>query len=119
MRSLNVEQSIIKALENYDYGIFKSERKFRERENITNGVFFDNKEAFNSKEFKNLDELLNEVRDEALYEVISETDGKLKTILYMKICGFSIKEISSLLGIPAITIYKKIEQLKKKIKKIK
>ena len=68
------------------------------------------------KEFKNINDILDSIEDEALYEYLKDEEPVLLTIIVLKIQGFSIKEISKLINMPISTIYRKIEKIKKNFK---
>lgn len=68
------------------------------------------------KEFKNINDILDSIEDEALYEYLKDEEPVLLTIILLKIQGFSIKEISKLINMPISTIYRKIEKIKKNFK---
>lgn len=68
------------------------------------------------KEFKNINDILDSIEDEALYEYLKDEEPVLLTVILLKIQGFSIKEISKLINMPISTIYRKIEKIKKNFK---
>ena len=65
------------------------------------------------KEFKNINDILDSIEDEALYEYLKDEEPVLLTVILLKIQGFSIKEISKLINMPISTIYRKIEKIKR------
>lgn len=65
------------------------------------------------KEFKNINDILDSIEDEALYEYLKDEEPVLLTVILLKIQGFSIKEISKVINIPISTIYRKIEKIKR------
>ena len=68
------------------------------------------------KEFKNINDILESIEDEALYEYLKDEEPVLLTVILLKIQGFSIKEISKLINMPISTIYRKIEKIKRNFK---
>lgn len=68
------------------------------------------------KRIKNINDILDSIEDEALYEYLKDEEPVLLTIILLKIQGFSIKEISKLINMPISTIYRKIEKIKKNFK---
>ena len=65
------------------------------------------------KEFKNINDILDSIEDEALYEYLKDEEPVLLTVILLKIQGFSIKEISKVINRPISTIYRKIEKIKR------
>ena len=65
------------------------------------------------KEFKNINDILDSIEDEALYEYLKDEEPVLLTVILLKIQGFSIKEMSKLINMPISTIYRKIEKIKR------
>lgn len=65
------------------------------------------------KEFKNINDILDSIEDEALYEYLKDEEPVLLTVILLKIQEFSIKEISKVINIPISTIYRKIEKIKR------
>lgn len=65
------------------------------------------------KNSKNINDILDSIEDEALYEYLKDEEPVLLTVILLKIQGFSIKEISKVINIPISTIYRKIEKIKR------
>lgn len=65
-----------------------------------------------------IQQLFDSIENEQLLHTLLESDKKTLQILLLKICGFSVSEISVQSGIPEKTIYSRIDRLKKKIKKV-
>ena len=68
------------------------------------------------KELKNINDILDSIEDEALYEYLKDEEPVLLTVILLKIQGFSIKEISKVINMPISTIYRKIEKIKRNFK---
>lgn len=118
LRSLNVDESIIKELRDYDWNAFKLERRIKSRQNVTTDSFFYHLPYYDKTEIRSVDDLLNEIEDESLLHYLYETDKTTLTIILLKILGYSTKEISKILNIKSGTIYTKIHRLKNKLKKL-
>lgn len=119
LRSLGVEESVIKQLWEYDYQMFLSERRIRSRQTATLDNFFLNRPYYDKKEMKTIEDLLDDIENESLYIQLSKLDYKTLTILLLKILGYSVYEISKILGMNEAMIYNRIHRLKNKIKKNK
>ena len=116
LRSLNVDEDIIMELRKYDWNAFKLERRIREKQNLTDNIFFYNLPYYDRKEIRSVEDLLNDVEDESLLHYLYQTDKTTLTIILLKILGYSTKDISEILKIKSSTIYMKIHRLKNKLK---
>lgn len=116
LRSLNVDEDIIMELRKYDWNAFKLERRIREKQNLTDNIFFYNLPYYDKKEIRSVEDLLNDIEDESLLHYLYQTDKTTLTIILLKILGYSTKDISEILKIKSSTIYMKIHRLKNKLK---
>lgn len=113
LRKLKVDEKIIHKLREYDWQQFNSDRKFKRRQDVTDEIFFLIQPSYDCKEVNTVEDILNEIENESLFEYLKEQDSLLLNIISLKIKGYSIKEISSILHIPTSTIYHRIKKLKK------
>lgn len=116
MRELNVNENTIKLIRDYDKKMLNQERRFLRRQDITQDSFFEAIPSFDKKEINSIDDLLNSIENEALFEILNETDQTSLKIVYLKMIGYSVKEISELLDMNISTIYYRIHMLRAKIK---
>ncbi|WP_296880404.1 helix-turn-helix domain-containing protein [Thomasclavelia sp.] len=117
LNSLGVDQEIIKQLRDYDWEMFKTERRIRSRQTVFSNQLFNNISFYDKKEISTVEDLLDEIENEALLHYLSQTDKVTMNILLLKIKGFSTKEISQILNISHSVIYSRIHHLKEKLKK--
>lgn len=113
LRQEKVSEAIIEDLHDFDWKQFNSNRRFNRNNNVTNEPFFLIYPVYDKKEIKTVEDVLDNIEDEALYEYLSETDPILLEVILLRIEGYSIKEISKITKIPISTIYHKIKKLKK------
>ena len=113
---MNVDENIIRQLHDYDWEMFKSERRFRGRQNTTINTVLNNIPFYDQKEINTIDDLLSQLENEALFNYVSTIDKETSTIILLKIFGYSTHEISKILGLSLSSIYKKIHRLRKKLK---
>lgn len=118
LRTLKVPESTIKELRSYDWNEFKRERSIVSRQVPTKEIFFVVKPTFDKKDIFDVGNLLNEINDEDLYIILSNTDHITLNILLLRILGYTMDEVSKITGIPRSSIYYRIHILKEKIKKI-
>jgi len=116
LKQMNMPKNKINELREFDWAQFNDERRFTRKQNITNNQYFALIPVNDKKEFKNINDILDSIEDEALYEYLKDEEPVLLTIILLKIQGFSIKEISKLINMPISTIYRKIEKIKKNFK---
>lgn len=116
LRSLDVDENIIRQLHDYDWEMFKSERRIRGRQNTTINTVLNNIPYYDQKEINTIDDLLSQIENEALFNYLSTIDKETSTIILLKIFGYSTREISKILGLSLSSIYKKIHRLRKKLK---
>lgn len=113
LKQMNMSKNKINELREFDWAQFNDERRFTRKQNITNDQYFALIPVNDKKEFKNINDILDSIEDEALYEYLKDEEPVLLTVILLKIQGFSIKEISKVINIPISTIYRKIEKIKR------
>ena len=116
LKQMKMPKNKINELREFNWAQFNDERRFTRKQNITNDQYFALIPVNDKKEFKNINDILDSIEDEALYEYLKDEEPVLLTIILLKIQGCSIKEISKLINMPISTIYRKIEKIKKNFK---
>lgn len=116
LRSLNVEEKIINQLYEYDWEAFKADRRIRRKQNVTLDSLFYSIPYYDKKDILTVENLLDEIENEALFHYLSQTDQITLNIILMKILGYSTREISEILKISPSKICKRIQRLRKKLK---
>ena len=116
LKQMKMPKNKINELREFDWAKFNDERRFTRKQNITNDQYFALIPVNDKKEFKNINDILDSIEDEALYEYLKDEEPVLLTVILLKIQGFSIKEISKVINMPISTIYRKIEKIKKNFK---
>lgn len=116
LKQMKMPKNKINELREFNWAQFNDERRFTRKQNITNDQYFALIPVNDKKEFKNINDILDSIEDEALYKYLKDEEPVLLTIILLKIQGFSIKEISKLINMPISTIYRKIEKIKKNFK---
>ena len=116
LKQMNMPKNKMNELREFDWAQFNAERRFTRKQSITNDQYFSLIPVNDKKEFKSINDILDSIEDEALYEYLKDEEPVLLTVILLKIQGFSIKEISKLINIPISTIYRKIEKIKRNFK---
>ncbi len=109
LRKQNVDEKIILNLRDYDWENFKMERNFKRNQNITKDIFFDLKATVDKKEIYSIDDLMDEIENEHLYNILLNEDNITLKIIMYKVQGYSTKEIANILGITIDNIYYRIK----------
>ena len=68
-------------------------------------------------EIKTIQDFLNSIENQQLYQVLINVDKLTLQIALMKIQGYSTREIAHSLDITEKAVYRRLDRLKEKIKK--
>lgn len=117
MRELGVDENTIEKLRVHDWAVFKSERRYYLRLQDA-GTYLDEL-ADNTipPEIKTVDDFLNSIENQQLYQALLVVDRSTLQITMMKMQGYSTREIASHLGITEKAVYRRMDRLKEKLKK--
>ncbi len=109
------EQSIL-ALREYDWDMFKADRRYRERETMPGMIEL----GILSKDIKTIPDMLEGVVIDELISIIKEakTDGRTLEILALRRDGYTTREIAQKLELTSKAVYRREARLREKIKKI-
>lgn len=116
LRLLGADEEMILKLRDYDYQMFLADRRIRSKQSATLDTFFLNIPYFDHPEIQSVEDLLDHIENEILFNQLSKTDPQTLHIILLKILGYSIKEISEILGINQGIIYNRIHRLKKNLR---
>ena len=117
MRQLGVSEDVIQQLRVADWAVFNSERRYYEKLQET-GTYLDTiLESISQTEIKSLEDFLDSVEDERLYQTLLAVDKLTLQAIVLKIQGYSIREIASLLNLTKKSIYRRMDRLKEILKK--
>lgn len=117
MRQLGVSENVIEQLRIHDWDIFNSERRYYQKLQDTGTYFDDIAEDNTQPEIKTVENFLDSIEDENLYQMLLTVDKLTLQIVLMKMQGFSTTEIASKIGLTPKSVYRRIDRLKEKIKK--
>ena len=116
MRQLGVSEDVIQQLRINDWAVFNSERRYYEKLQDT-GTYLDTiAESTSQTEIKSVEDFLNSVEDERLYQELLAVDKLTLQAVVLKIQGYSTREIASLLDLTEKSIYRRMDRLKEKLK---
>jgi hypothetical protein len=117
MLQLGVDEGIIRQIHIYDREVFNSDRRFYERIQETGTYLFDIAEGRQSAEISSITDLLNEIENKGLYQALLTVDKFSLQIVLLKMQGYTTKEIAAILHVPLKAIYRRMDKLRKKLKK--
>lgn len=117
LREKKFSENKIQELHDYDWEVFKAERRFREKEFPSN-TFQDYINAFEiSYLMNNINDIVEQIEDENLYQIFSNIGKVTLKILYLRMCGYNTKEIARLLNMKEEAVRYRVRKLKRKLKK--
>ena len=117
LRSLGVSEDTIEQLRVHDWAIFNSDRRYYQRMQET-GTYLDEVATDTTPpEITTVDDFLDNIENQQLYQVLIMVDRLTLRIALMKIQGYSTREIAAYLGVTEKAVYRRMDRLKEKLKK--
>ena len=117
LRSLGVSEDTIEQLRNHDWAIFNSDRRYYQRMQETGTYLEEVAEDTTLPEIKTVEDFLDNIENQQLYQVLIMVDRITLRIALMKMQGYSTREIAAYLGITEKAVYRRMDRLKEKLKK--
>ena len=118
LRDSGVTEDTIEAIRLYDRQAFNSDRRYYERVQET-GTYLEEVAAdMTQPEIKTVEDFLDNIENQQLYQVLIKVDRLTLRIAFMKVQGYSTREIASYLCITEKAVYRRLDRLKEKIQKI-
>ena len=117
MRSLGVDEDTIERLRIHDWAIFNSDRRYYEKLQDAGTYLEEVAEDTAQSEVKTVEDFLDSIENQRLYQVLIKVDKLTLEIGLMKLNGYSVREIAVYLGITEKAVYRRKDRIKKKIKK--
>ena len=118
LRECGVDEAVIEQIRTDDRAEFNSDRRYYSRKWEVGSYLEDMAEDRQEKEVGTVDDLLDEIESENLYQVLVTVDGRTLKIVLLKMQGYSTKEIAPLVHLSAGAIYARLDHLRKKLRKI-
>ncbi|WP_318003341.1 sigma-70 family RNA polymerase sigma factor [Faecalibacillus intestinalis] len=116
LRKLGMNEDKIDELYNYDKELFNSERSFLRRMIIDSDFIEYLSTSKIELPIDNMDDLLNQIDREELYQAMRKINEQTLKIIYLKIVGYSVKEIAQMMGISDYTVRYRLRKVRKKLK---
>ena len=107
----------IQELHDYDWKQFNEERRYRERQ-VTGFDYMNQIESpVASLPVRDFHDILDQLQDEELYDFLKRLNQQTMDILYLKVIGYTVKEIAEMMGLKEDTVRYRIRVIRKKLKK--
>ena len=117
LRSLGVSENDIEKLRVHDWAIFNSDRRYYQRMQETGTYLEDVAADMTQPEIKTVEDFLDNIENQQLYQVLIKVDRLTLQIALMKVQGYSTREIAVYLDITEKAVYRRMDRLKEKLKK--
>lgn len=115
---LGVDEQTILELRTYDWNLFNQERRFLEKQ-YTNCDFMQYIAQTNDElPINDIGDIINYLDNEELFKVMKSLDDITLKIIYLKILGYSYREISKLMNLSVSSVKQRVYRVRKKFKKI-
>ncbi len=118
MRSLGVDEDTIEKLRIHDWAIFNSDRRYYEKLQDAGTYLEEVAEDTTLPEIKTVDDFLDSIENQELYQVLIKADKLTIQIALWKMDGYSSSEISEKCGLTVNAINFRLWHLRKKLKNI-
>ena len=117
MRKLGVDESTIETLRTHDWAIFNSDRRYYQRMQETGTYLEEVVEDTTQPEVKTVEDFLDSIENQQLYQVLIKVDRLTLQIALMKMQGYSVRETALHFGVTEKAVYRRMDRLKEKLKK--
>lgn len=115
LRQLGVDEEKILALRQYDWEVFKSDRRFMEPLTNDNSAIYLAAASEEREEVESVDKLLDLIENKQLYDVLAKQDRITLKIALLKMQGYKAREIAEQLSLSEKAVYRRMDRLKEKI----
>ena len=116
LRSLGVSEDTIEQLHSHDWAVFNSDRRYYRRLKEAGTYLEEFAEDAAQPEVRTVEDFLNSIENQQLYQVLIKVDRLTLQIAVMKMQGYSTHEIAVQFTITEKAIYRRMDRLKEKLK---
>lgn len=117
LRKYGVPEYIILELRRYDWSLFNSDRRFYQRQYVSNIIDYIGDYEIQVP-INNIEDLLEYLENEHLFLFLKTLDEKSLEIIFYKFNGYSNHQISKMVNLSESSISKRIIKIRKSIKQI-
>ncbi len=118
-RALGANEDFIAEIHDFDRIAYNSDDRFYKRLYDVGDFYEEIVEDNRQQEIISVEQLLDEVENPAMYKILKKTSEKTLQILLMRVQGYSVKDISEILHISKVSIYKRIKTVRDKLDKVR
>lgn len=119
LRRCGVDEDTIEKIRIYDRADFNAARRFYRYLNDVGEYLEGMADRERSDEVKTVEDLLDEIENENLYQLLLKVDKRTLQIVLLKMQGYSTKEIAPVVHLTTGAIYARLDHLRKKLKEFK
>ena len=101
----------------HDWAVFNSDRRYYRRLQDAGTYLEEFAEETAQPEVKSVEDFLDNIENQQLYQILIMVDRLTLQIIVMKIQGYSTHEIASRLNTTEKAVYRRMDRLKEKLKK--
>lgn len=116
LRHDGVPEEMIDELRAYDWAVFNSDRRYYERRQDIESLNLIVEDEILT-DIKSVEDFLNGLENEKLYQLLVTVDGTTLKIIILKIHGFSTQEIAKRLNLEDQEVYGRWRRLKDRLKR--
>ncbi len=118
-RALGANEDFIAEIHDFDRIAYNSDDRFYKRLYDVGDFYEEIVEDNSQQEITSVEQLLDEVENPAMHKILKKTSEKTLQILLMRVRGYSVKDISEILHISKVSIYKRIKTVRDKLDKVR
>lgn len=119
LREWGVNEATIEQIRIDDRAEFNSDRRYYSRKWEVGSCLENMAEGRQEKEAGTVEDLLDKIESESLYQVLLTVDKRTLKIVLLKMQGYSTKEIAPLVNLTTGAIYARLDHLRKKLKEFR
>ncbi len=118
-RELGVDENIITEIHDFDRITYNSDDRFYKRLYDVGDFYEEIVEDNGQREITTVEQLLDEVEIPAMYKILKKASERTLQIFLMRVCGYSVKDISEILHISKTSVYERIKNVREKLNKVR
>ncbi len=118
-RAFGANEDLIAEIHDFDRIAYNSDDRFYKRLYDVGDFYEEIVEDNSQQEITSVEQLLDEVENPAMYKILKKTSEKTLQILLMRVRGYSVKDISEILHISKVSVYKRIKTVRDKLDKVR
>lgn len=118
LRECGVDEATIEQIRIDDRAEFNSDRRYYSRKWEAGTYFETIAESEVRIEVYTVEDLLNEIENETLYQALLTVDRRTLQILLLKMQGYSTRELAPIVHLTTEAVYARLDHPRKKLRKV-